>query len=142
MNRTAPASVVPGMRPLRTLLLVPLAAVALALAGCSGSSGTSSGSPPAGSGGSSAAAPAAAGNTITIQSFAFGTPLTVKPGQTVAVTNLDSAPHTVTADDGHSFDAKAGPGGSGSFTAPTAPGSYAFHCTVHPSMHGMLTVQA
>jgi plastocyanin len=67
-------------------------------------------------------------------------PLTVKPGQTIAAVNKDSAPKTVTADDGKSFDGKAGPGGSGSFTAPTAPGSYAFDCSVHPNMHGTLTV--
>jgi plastocyanin len=126
---------------MRTLLVVPIAGavLGLGLAGCSsGSSGSSGSSPPAT--GSSATAPATAGSTITIQSFAFGTPLTAKPGQTIAVVNQDSAPHTVTADDGKSFDAKAGPGGSGSFTAPTAPGTYAFHCTVHPNMHGTLTV--
>ena len=56
--------------------------------------------------------------------------------------NQDSAPHTVTADDG-SFDASAAPsGGTGSFTAPATPGSYAFHCSVHPNMHGTLTVVA
>ena len=126
---------------MRFLMIVPTAGVVLGLAGCSGgSSGSSgSGSSPSASG-SAAAAPAAAGSTITIRSFAFGSPLTVKPGQSIAVVNQDSAPHTVTADDGKSFDAKAGPGGSGSFTAPMAPGTYAFHCTVHPSMHGTLTV--
>jgi plastocyanin len=33
-------------------------------------------------------------------------------------------------------------GGTRSFTAPAAPGSYAFGCRVHPTMHGTLTVQA
>ena len=124
---------------MRALLVVPAAGVVLGLglAGCSTGSSSSS---PAASGSAPATAPATAGSTITIQSFAFGAPLTVKPGQTIAVVNQDSAPHTVTADDGKSFDAKAGPGGSGSFTAPSAPGSYAFHCSVHPNMHGTLTV--
>jgi plastocyanin len=131
------------MRHPRIVLAVPFVVVALGVAGCSGSSGGSSASssPPSGSS-ASAAAPAAAASTITIQSFAFGAPLTVKPGQSVSVVNQDSAPHTVTADDGHSFDAKAGPSGSGQFTAPAAPGTYAFHCSVHPNMHGTLVVTA
>jgi len=29
----------------------------------------------------------------------------------------------------------------GSFTAPTEPGEYAFHCNYHPSMHGTLIVK-
>jgi plastocyanin len=33
-------------------------------------------------------------------------------------------------------------GGTRSFTAPAAPGSYPFGCRVHPTMHGTLTVQA
>jgi plastocyanin len=127
---------------MRTLLIVPIAGAVLGL-GLAGCSSGSSGSSHQASGSSAAApatAPATAGSTITIQSFAFGAPLTVKPGQNIAVVNQDSAPHTVTADDGKSFDAKAGPGGSGSFTAPMTPGTYAFHCTVHPNMHGSLTV--
>jgi plastocyanin len=144
VNRTRAPAVLPGMRNRkRTLLLVPAVGVVLGLglAGCSsGSSGSASGASGAAASSASSAAPATAGSTITIQSFAFGAPLTMKPGQAVSVVNQDSAPHTVTADDGKSFDAKAGPGGSGSFTAPMAPGTYAFHCSVHPNMHGSLTV--
>ena len=58
------------------------------------------------------------------------------------MTNLDSAPHTVTADDGSAFNVDVkGNGGSGSFTAPTQPGTYTFHCIYHPQMHGTLTVK-
>jgi plastocyanin len=148
VNRPHPQAVLSDMRKaFRTLLIVPAAGVVLGfgLTACSsGSSGPSYGgsasSAAAPSPAAAAAAPATAASTITIQSFAFGAPLTVQPGQTVSVVNQDSAPHTVTADDGKSFDAKAGPGGSGTFTAPMAPGSYAFHCSVHPDMHGTLTV--
>jgi len=47
----------------------------------------------------------------------------------------------VTADDSSfnsgNFDNTA----PGSLVAPTAPGTYPVHCTVHPSMHGILTVR-
>ena len=64
----------------------------------------------------------------------------VAPGSSVVAANRDAEPHTVTAADG-SFD--SGPIGSGlavSFAAPAAPGTYAFVCTIHPSMTGQLVV--
>lgn len=86
-------------------------------------------------------APASAAATISISGFAFGAPVTVQPGQVVTVVNADPAPHTVTADDKHSFDAHVAPNGQTFLTAPTAPGSYPFTCTVHPMMHGTLIVR-
>jgi plastocyanin len=87
-------------------------------------------------------APGAEAATITIKDFAYGAPLTVPPGATVTVTNMDAAAHTVTADKGKAFDAKvAGHGGTATLTAPSAPGTYPYHCTYHPDMHGTLTVK-
>ena len=49
-------------------------------------------------------------------------------------------PHTVTAADG-SFDSGQIPSGNAvSFVAPSAPGTYQFVCTIHPSMQGQLIV--
>jgi plastocyanin len=77
--------------------------------------------------------------TLTISGFAFGPPLTVSPGATVSVRNLDSAPHTVT---GATFDSGTVAGGSvGSFTAPTVAGTHRLTCEIHPSMTGSLTVR-
>ena len=84
----------------------------------------------------------AAGSTITIAGFGFGSPLTVKPGDQVAVKNNDSVTHTVTADDGKSFSVSVAGNGTASFAAPSTPGTYPFHCTVHPQMHGSLVVKA
>jgi plastocyanin len=82
---------------------------------------------------------AAKAATLTISGFAFGSPLTVSPGTKVAVRNADGAPHTVS---GNAFDTgTVAGGGSGSFTAPTAPGTYRFSCQIHPSMTGSLTVR-
>jgi plastocyanin len=90
---------------------------------------------------SSSAAPAAA-SAITIKDFAYGDPISVSPGATVTVTNMDTAEHTVTADQGSAFDVEVkGSGGTATFTAPSQPGTYTFHCTYHPNMHGTLTVK-
>jgi plastocyanin len=123
---------------IRRAVVACLCAIVLAaLAGCSGSSaGAASGSaaPAAGSGGAGGSDTA-----ITIKDFIFTTPASVSPGATVTVHNMDGLAHTVTADGGD-FDSPA-PAGTSSFTAPTKPGSYPFHCSIHPEMHGTLVVK-
>ena len=86
-------------------------------------------------------APAPGG--IVISAFAYSGTLTVKAGQKVTVTNQDSAAHTLTDKKAHLFDTGniAGKGGTGTFTAPTKPGSYPFGCTYHRHMEGTLIVQ-
>lgn len=65
--------------------------------------------------------------------------LEVGPGLEVTVTSADTAAHTVTADDG-SFDAALPAGETVTFTAPAEPADHPFHCEIHPSMRGVLTV--
>lgn len=91
-------------------------------------------------GGAAPAAPAApAGGSLEISGFQFGT-TTVGAGGQVTVSNRDGAPHTVTADDG-AFDSGQVAGSStGAFAAPGQPGTYSFHCEIHPDMSGTLTV--
>jgi plastocyanin len=134
-TRRTTIGAIPPARRFRLVILVCTLAVAV-LAGC-GSSGGSSSSGSTSSGGSGGAASSA---VITIKDFAFTTPASVSPGATVSVHNMDSIAHSVTADDGKSFDSPAQPGDS-SFKAPTTPGSYTFHCTPHPEMHGTLVVK-
>jgi plastocyanin len=79
------------------------------------------------------------GAALTIKSFKFSpTPLKVDAGATVDVTNADGTNHTVTADDG-SFDTKAFDDEK-SFTAPSKPGTYAYHCDIHDYMKGVIQV--
>ena len=115
---------------------------ALLLGGCApggGSPGTGT-APPVATTSTAGASNAAA--TITIKDFKYGEPLTVAPGTVVTVTNMDSAPHTVTAEKGQAFDAQVGGGGATvTFTAPSEPGSYPYFCTYHPNMKGTLTVK-
>jgi plastocyanin len=74
--------------------------------------------------------------------FTFTMPKgTVKAGSEVYFENKGPSDHTMTADDG-SFDTKpVAAGKTAEFDAPTAPGTYTFHCSIHPSMTGTLTVQ-
>jgi plastocyanin len=141
-TRRAQTDVPRSVRRRRTVLaaLCAVALAALAACGSSGStaSGTSASSPSSASSagsGSAAASPA----VIAIKDFAFTTPTSVSPGAKITVRNMDSTAHTVTADSGNAFDDAASPGQS-TFTAPTKPGSYPFHCSIHPEMHGVLVV--
>ncbi|MFA4850426.1 MAG: cupredoxin family copper-binding protein [Methanoregula sp.] len=92
------------------------------------------------------ASPAATGgeNTIAIKNFAFvPTPLTVKSGTTVTWTNQDSAPHTIVSDTGSPVSIVSdslSTGASFTFTF-TQPGTYTYHCSIHPSMKGTVIVQ-
>jgi plastocyanin len=79
--------------------------------------------------------------TITIDNFMFGSPPAVPAGATIEVKNADPAEHSVTADTGDAFNIEVGEGGTALFTAPTKPGSYPYHCSYHPMMHGTLIVK-
>jgi plastocyanin len=140
----------PRTRAAARLVLAGLCAVALVACGSSGSSSssgaTSSSSSSSGatsgssSSGSSSSEAGSTASTITIKDFSFTTPDSVSPGATITVDNKDGTLHTVTSDDGDAFDDTASAGTS-TFTAPTKPGSYPFHCNIHPSMHGTLVVR-
>ncbi|RME88605.1 MAG: hypothetical protein D6770_06610, partial [Anaerolineae bacterium] len=78
--------------------------------------------------------------SVTIQNFAFSpSSLEIKVGTTVTWTNMDSAPHTVTADDGSFDSGTLRNGDSFSFTFNEA-GTFAYHCSIHPYMTASITV--
>ncbi|WP_425460922.1 cupredoxin domain-containing protein [Lacisediminihabitans profunda] len=130
------------MKTYRTAIIAAAAAILLLVAGCSsgGSTSPSSGTsqPPAASASASASTSA---DAILIKDFTFMAPASVAPGATVTVTNTDSQAHTVTSDDGASFDVTIQGGATATFTAPSTPGSFAFHCTFHRNMHATLVVK-
>lgn len=82
-------------------------------------------------------------NSVTITDFAFAPAnITIKKGTTVTWTNQDSAAHTVTPDspsDAFKGSELFGRGQNYSFTFDT-PGTYAYHCTPHPTMKGTVVV--
>jgi plastocyanin len=120
--------------------------VAATLVGCGGG-GSNNSNPMAptptttGGGGGGVAADV----TITIngmdgaQSFS-PSPGSVKVGQTVAWRNSDSLAHTATADGGAFNTGTIAPGATSSPIMMSAAGSFAYHCSFHPSMVGSLTV--
>ena len=121
--------------PLRVTTLAA-AAVAALLAGCGGGGDDTTASAPA-------PAPASqSGSSISISNFKFvPATLTVRHGATVRVTNGDSTAHTVTADDGHSFDSgTVQPDGSKTLTVSRA-GRFPYHCSIHSFMKGTLVVK-
>jgi plastocyanin len=78
--------------------------------------------------------------SATIQNFAFSpNPITIASGSTVTWTNLDGAPHTVTADDRSWGSGTLGQGATYSHVF-TSPGRYTYHCDIHPSMKGTVLV--
>ena len=78
---------------------------------------------------------------ITIKDFAFEGPASVQPGAAIMVMNNDTETHTVTSDEAGMFDVNVEAGGTATLTAPTEPGTYAYHCTFHSDMHGSLVVK-
>ena len=121
--------------------LVAVAAAATLLAGCGGGDSNAS-SPPKSTSAPANPASGASGSAVTISGFKFApTSLTVKRGAKVTVTNDDSTAHTATADDGNSFDTGTLDSGSSQTISVSKPGSYAYHCSIHPFMKGTLVVQ-
>ena len=127
--------------------LVALATVAGPVAGCGGSdagpTAARSGGPArqAAPSGSSPSRASGGSRSLTISNFKF-TPgsITVKQGAGITVANHDTTAHTATADDGRSFDTgDIAPGASATVTL-SKPGTYKYHCSIHPFMHGTLVV--
>jgi plastocyanin len=139
--------------------LVALSALVL-LAACGGGStntgttpttSTSAVTPTTGTTSAPTATATQAGNAQTVMIISSGTfafspaTLTIKAGTTVTWKNTTTVSHTVTSDDGKSFDSgTANPiapqTGTFSFTFTTA-GTFAYHCEIHPFMKATIIVQ-
>jgi len=77
---------------------------------------------------------------IVIESFSFvPESLNVSVGGSVTWLNSDGAVHTIVADDGSFSSGVLNDGDSYSFTF-NSPGTVSYHCSVHPSMRGVIVV--
>lgn len=104
-----------------------------------GGSATSGGGSTGGTGGTGGAQT----HSVSINNFAFSpASLTINKGDTVVWTNMQSGtPHTVTSDSGSELGSgQLSTGSSYSHTFNTA-GTFAYHCSIHPTMHGTVIVQ-
>jgi plastocyanin len=83
----------------------------------------------------------AATYVVVIEQMRFEPPvLTVAPGDRIVWVNKDLFPHTATADKA-AFDSRdISPDASWSYVARES-GSYAYSCTLHPTMHAVLNVR-
>ena len=118
--------------------------VAAILAACSGGGG---GAPAPGGGGSTAAAPCVDSTAPTIVSASVKgntwTPATVtaKVGDVITWTNDDAVSHGVALDDGSCAMGGTIPGGGGARSLVfSVAGTFSFHCSVHSSMKGTITI--
>jgi len=148
---------------MRRLTLLPVLAALLTLAACSGGTspapaGTTAASAPAPGGASAAAggasAPAGGGAacatapagstaavTVTIKDFKFSPqPVQAKVGDVVAWTNQDgSTPHSATMDTA-GCDTNTINGGATAMLVFSQPGTYTYHCSIHPTQMKDYTV--
>jgi plastocyanin len=100
-----------------------------------GSTGTTA------AGGDDACAASGEDATVTIADFAFDPDsVAVASGGVVAVSNEDGTTHTFTSDEG-GFDCSIGGGETANVLVDAAAGDYEFHCTIHPTMTGTITVE-
>jgi len=78
--------------------------------------------------------------TVSIRDFSFDPgQITVAPGTTVTWTNEGPSPHTTTADDGSWDSGELQQGEDFSFTFDK-PGTYTYHCSIHPDMTASVKV--
>lgn len=141
----------------KPIVVATFAAALIALAGCGNSSSAAptSNAPTSNAAASSAAAsssqtaqsgsPASSASnqmvTIKIKDYKYSGPDSVSPGATVTVMNEDAVNHTLAADTNGGFDVTITAGKSATFTAPTTPGTYKYHCKFHANMMDALVVK-
>ena len=123
--------------PSITLVGLTIAA-ALTIAACgSAASETPASAAPSEPASAAPSEPATTGLTFTIEGFKL--PAVSAPvGETVTWKNLDSVGHTVTLDDG-SVNGTISAGSTFSHGFDTA-GTFPYHCDIHKSMTGTITI--
>ena len=131
------------MRPIRRIATL---STALLLAACGGTSTPSmviptSGGPAA----TTAAAPCEDSTAATVVATSvvdntWAQPINAKVNDVITWTNGDTVPHGVKLDDNSCGMSANIPGGGSKSLVFTKAGTYAFHCSVHSSMKGTITI--
>jgi len=125
------------MKRLSAILLVLTTVTLFVACGKGGSNSYTTG----GGGGYGGGGGGGTGSDVSIKNFAFtSNNISVTKGTTIKWTNNDGVTHTVTADDGSFDSGSLTNGASFSHTFSTA-GTYTYHCSIHTTMTGTVTVQ-
>lgn len=126
--------------------LFALAAMAAAAVACNDSNTSPTAAPtptptPSGTtGGTSASVVITISGMLGSQSYS-PSPATVSVGQSVAWKNGDTVAHTATQDGSGGFDTGSiAPGATSAPITMATAGTLTYHCSIHPSMTGTLTV--
>jgi amicyanin len=117
-----------------TAFLTMLLATMLVGAGCGDAGETTTTGPPT--------TPIPGGTQVAIVDSSFQPDeVVIAPGEAVTWINEDPISHDVASDDGQTFESPLlGRGDSYSFTFE-APGTYPYHCPVHPFMRAVVIVE-
>lgn len=79
---------------------------------------------------------------IKISGFAFNpNTLTISKGASVIWTNMDSASHTIVSDTGYEINSGSISKGNTYVHVFNTPGTYDYHCSIHPAMKGKVVVE-
>jgi plastocyanin len=128
------------MRP--TLRGVAVLATTIVLAACGG--GGTATVPPTGPAATTGAAPCTESTAATVVDTTVAgnawSPVSAAVGDVITWTNSDAVPHAVALDDGSCSMAGNIPGGGTRSLVFSVAGSFPFHCSVHPSMKGTITI--
>ena len=126
---------------MKKLVLFPaLVLTALALASCGGGGDSTSSEAESSPAETEAGGKLERSPKVEIVNFAYSPdPVRVQVGGKVIWQNMDSAPHTATADDG-SFDTGTLEKGKLKSETFKEPGTYTYYCEIHPTMHGTVEV--
>lgn len=83
----------------------------------------------------------ATGNQVIISGFAFSpATLTIKVGTEVTWTNMDSVEHSVVSSSGSEVNSPLIPQNGTYSHVFNTPGTYEYHCSIHPNMLGTVIV--
>ena len=136
MNVQAGALVFTCINRRRQAVLGPIVSVALLtlMVACGSSDSTGSTAVPTAN-----TAAAGSASEVVVTGYKFP-PISAAPGATLKLVDRDDEPHTVTADDGTFKAGPFNPKAPATLVVPTKPGTYPFHCDIHPTMHGALVV--
>jgi plastocyanin len=128
----------------RTLRGIAVLATTIVLAACGGGGSTTAPGATTGPVATTGAAPCTESTAATVVATTVAgntwSPVSAAVGDVITWTNNDAVPHAVALDDGSCSMAGNIPGGGTRSLVFSVAGSFPFHCSVHPSMKGTITI--